>query len=81
MIVAQIAGLAHAHRIKEPVFVGAIVSHLVPSVFPIAGRAHVFGVVLSVDVGAFRYLHNLLWLVRHDIGQRITRWLFLSFLN
>ena len=68
MIVAKIAGLAHAHRVEKPVLVGAVVSHLVPSVFSIAGRAHVFGVVLPVDVGAFRYLHNLLRLIRHDIG-------------
>jgi hypothetical protein len=66
VIVAQVAGLAHTHRVQQPVLVLAVVGVLIAAVLPVARRAHVLGVVLSVDVRALGDFHYLLLLVLHD---------------
>lgn len=63
MVVAEVASLAHAHGVQQPVFVRAVPSILVPAVLSVAGRAHVFGVMLPAGVGTFCDLHHLLRLV------------------
>lgn len=60
MVVGEVASLALALRVEESVFVDAVPRVLVPTVFAVAGGAHVLGVVLSLGVGAFCDKHNFL---------------------
>lgn len=57
-VLRQIALLAHSLRVKQPVFVRALCGILVAPHFPVAGRAHVFGVVLAVRVRALGDRHH-----------------------
>ena len=59
VVVSQVARLAHAHRIELSVRVGTLGRVLISTVLAIARRAHVFGVMLTVGMRAFRNLHHL----------------------
>lgn len=80
MVVCEIAGLAHAHRVEHPIGVGALRRILAPTVLSVAARTHVLTfeasiaylrVVLPLGVGAlgvqhrFHYLFGRLFL--HDL--------------
>lgn len=58
MVVAQVTGLAHAHRVVQPVGVLAVPGMLVAPKLTVARGAHVLGVVLAVSVGALGDLHS-----------------------
>jgi hypothetical protein len=60
MIVTEITRLAHAHRVQESILVLAVPCILIAAKLSVARWAHVLGVVLTVDVRAFRDLHHLL---------------------
>ena len=58
VIVAQVASLTQTHGVVRLVSVFTLVGHLVSSMLPIARRTHVFGVVLSVNMGTRSNLHG-----------------------
>jgi hypothetical protein len=60
VVISQVAGLAHPHRVKKPLCVFTSPGILIPSKLTITGRAHVLGVVLSVDMWTFGNLHHVL---------------------
>jgi hypothetical protein len=60
MIIAEITSLTHSHRVQLSIFVDAIPSILVAAILTVTGWAHVFCVVLALDVRAFWDFHGLL---------------------
>jgi len=60
VVVAEVARLAHPHRVQQALLVGAVPCVLVAPVLPVAGGAHVLRVVLPVRVRATGYFHYLL---------------------
>lgn len=58
MVVVQITSLAHTHGVKQPIGVFAFECILIPTVLPVAGTAHILGVVFPVHVWALGDLHN-----------------------
>lgn len=60
MVIAKIASLAHSHGVQQPILMLTIPSVLVSPILPIARRAHIFSVVLSVNMWTLGDLHHLL---------------------
>ena len=69
MVVREVALLAHSHRVEKPVGMAALSCIDLTAEALIARRTHVFGVMLSVGMGAVR---DGLWLVfgLHLLGSR-----------
>lgn len=80
MIVIKIARLTHAHRVQQAVLMWAVPSRLVPSVFAIAWRTHVFCIVLTIFVRAFCNFHRFFSLLILNCNFTCKRigWEFLS---
>lgn len=55
VVVRHVARLAHAHGVQKAIGVPALRRILIPAVPPVARRAHVLRVVLSVLVGTLRH--------------------------
>lgn len=59
VVVTQVACLAHANRVIQLISMLAIPGQLVSSKLSVAWRAHVFGIVLSVNMRALRNFHRI----------------------
>jgi hypothetical protein len=59
VIVTQIAGLAHSDGVVQLLGMSTVPGHLVSTKLSVTGRAHVFGVMLSVNVWARSDLHGV----------------------
>ena len=70
VIVSHVASLAHTHGVKEAIGVAALGGILVAAVPPVARRAHVLRVVLSVLVRALSNLLRL-WLLELPKVNRV----------
>ena len=60
MVVREIACLALTLRVQVSVLVRAVPGAAAPSEFSIAGCAHILCVMLTIDVRALGYLHDLI---------------------
>lgn len=59
VVVTQVASLTHADWVVQSFSVLAVPGQLVSSKLSVARRAHVFGIVLSVNMWALRNLHRI----------------------
>ena len=65
VVVTQVASLAHSDGVVQLLSVLAVPGHLISAELSVARRAHVLGVVLSIDMWALGDLHDIgldLWL-------------------
>ena len=62
VVVAQVASLAHTHRVKKSVVMLAVKSILVSAELAVAGRTHVFGVVFTGGMRALSEGHYVRFL-------------------
>lgn len=58
VVVAQIASLAHTHRVQESILMRTLERKLIATVLPVARGAHVLGIVFPHSVRALRDLHD-----------------------